>query len=362
VRRSPSRTGRGASPARRPVLGAPGWNPVVRTRLERWIRAGAGRGLPAVFDFDNTIVCGDIGEATLAWLARDGRVALDQLPASLTLEFRNRQGRLVSPSTASDATAYYEDWLDPTAHGTNDPAPLANGYVWAVEAMAGLSVRDVIQATRRAFARSEPGKLEFLEVTPGGSAYPVPWFYPESVELMAALLRAEFDVWIVSASNVWSVRWLVLHGLNPLLRAHGLRRGLAADRVVGVSLLLQDSRGRLLKDAVLVQEDAGYASLDGRRLAGLRLTSRLVFPVPTYSGKVACLWDLLGRRPYFAVGDSPGDHAMLGFSERRLWIARVEKPDYLRATRKLARATGPARWLFQGVRVKAEPGFLPEAP
>lgn len=68
--RRTNQSGRRTSIARQPLLRAPGWNPQVRNRLDSWIRAGAGRGLPVVFDFDNTVVCGDIGEATLAWLAR----------------------------------------------------------------------------------------------------------------------------------------------------------------------------------------------------------------------------------------------------------------------------------------------------
>ena len=32
------------------------------------LQAGAGKHLPVVFDFDNTIISGDIGEATLAML------------------------------------------------------------------------------------------------------------------------------------------------------------------------------------------------------------------------------------------------------------------------------------------------------
>ena len=49
-----------------------GWNPATRQRLETLIRVGAGRRLPVTFDFDNTLVCGDIGEATLALLVRSG--------------------------------------------------------------------------------------------------------------------------------------------------------------------------------------------------------------------------------------------------------------------------------------------------
>jgi hypothetical protein len=53
-------------------LQSPGWNAETRRALERLIDCGAGRHLPVVFDFDNTIICGDIGEATLAVLAREG--------------------------------------------------------------------------------------------------------------------------------------------------------------------------------------------------------------------------------------------------------------------------------------------------
>ncbi len=44
----------------------------VRERLESLIRGGAGHHFPVTLDFDNTILCGDIGEATLAILIRRG--------------------------------------------------------------------------------------------------------------------------------------------------------------------------------------------------------------------------------------------------------------------------------------------------
>ena len=145
---------------------------------------------------------------------------------------------------------------------------------------------------------------------------------------MRELRRHEFDVWIVSASNVWSVRWMVTQALNPLLEAHGAASGIPADHVVGISALLQDKAGGLYKDALLVRENPAYAALEESALRSFRLTSRLQYPVPTYAGKVGCIWDALGRHPYLAAGDSPGDHAMLSFSEHRLWIMRMDKPGY----------------------------------
>ena len=151
---------------------------------------------------------------------------------------------------------------------------------------------------------------------------------------------------------------MVLHALNPLLRRRGLKAGLAASHVVGISTLLADSQGRLYKDALLVRDDDQYATMAEKALAGLRLTSRLQFPAPTYSGKVAVVFDMLARNPFLAVGDSPGDHPLLAVSQHRLWIARLEKPSYQRATRDLIRKTGSDGWLIQPVLTRKSPGFV----
>ena len=339
-------------------LHSPGWNERTRRALEKLIHRGAGQGLPVVFDFDNTIICGDIGEATLAVLVRDGMVAAASLPQTLSPPFRLPDGRRIALESGPDLTSYYEAYLAPTAHGDRDPTPLANGYAWAVEVMEGLNPADVVAATRKSREFARPCGPGFIEVTPGKTGFPAPIFYPEMVELIAELVRHRFDVWIVSASNVWTVRWMVLHELNPRLREHGVRPGLRPDHVVGVSTLLTDRRGGLHKDALLVKADARYAAMDEKALRHFRLTSRLQFPVPTYSGKIACIWDVIGQRPFLCAGDSPGDHPMLAFSQHRLWVARLEKPGFQKLTAQLIARTGAAGWLIQPTLAKTSPGFV----
>ena len=339
-------------------LEAPGWNRTTRRGLEDIINKGAGQNLPVVFDFDNTIICGDIGEATLAVLARSGALTPERLAGSLSPPFRVPGKGWQELASCTDVTEYYEALLAPTAHERRDPTPLANGYAWAVEIMENLRPLDIVKATRTAFEWPQPTKPAFIEVTPGKTAMPVPFFYPEAVELIGELVRLRFEVWIISASNVWSVRWMVLHALNPLLCERGLKAGLAADHVVGVSTLLADRQGRLYKDTLLVREDDQYAAMAEKALTGLRLTSRLQFPVPTYSGKVAVVFDALGCNPYLSVGDSPGDHPMLAVSQHRLWIARLEKAAYQRATRDLIRRTGRDGWFIQQVLTRRSPGFV----
>lgn len=339
-------------------LTAPGWCASAKASLENLILAGIGKNWHAVFDFDNTIICGDIGESTLALLVREGLISIDQLPSTLAPPFR-AGGRVITPASVANLAEYYEAFLSPTAHGRNDPEPLANGYVWAVEAMQGLTAAQVVEATCAVHAMSEPMKLRRIIIRPDGPSWPVPFFYPEMVELIAHMITASFQVWIVSATNVWSVRWMVQHALNPALREHGLTHGIPPDHVIGIATLLTDDRNRLFKDSILVKEDSAYASLDMERLGELHLTSRLQFPVPTYSGKVACIWDALKQRPHFAAGDSPGDHAMLTFARNRLWIARLDKPHTQSFTATLARRNNQHRWFIQPVWCGEQPGFVP---
>jgi hypothetical protein len=120
---------------------------------------------------------------------------------------------------------------------------------------------------------------------------------------------------------------------------------------------MSDPSSRLWKDPLLTRERRSYALQQPRALKKMRLTSRLHFPVPTYSGKTAWILDAIGRRPFLCAGDSPGDLPMLRFSENRLWIARLEKPGYQQCLLQAMNLTGPDGWLVQPVRTKP-PGWV----
>lgn len=337
---------------------SPGWNEKTRQALERLIDRGAHRNLPVVFDFDNTLVAGDLQEATLAVLARAGRLTAARIPATLSPSFRLPGKGRRTLSGSADIAEYYEAFLSPTIHGKLDPTPLANSYAWAIEVLAGLRVSDVVDATREVCRLSLLPAPGYIEVTPGKTRFPVPTFYPEMVELVTELVRHRFDVWIVSATNVWGVRCMVQNELNPRLRQHGVRTGLRLDHVIGISTLLADRHDHLYKDCLLVRENPRYAALDENVTKKFRLTSRLQFPVPIYSGKVACIFDAVGRPPHFCIGDSPGDLAMLTFSQNRLWIARLEKPDHQHQIARSIRITGTAGWLLQATSSVTKPCFV----
>jgi hypothetical protein len=357
-----SEPSRGLRPSKSsPLLQAAGWTDAVRARLESLIRNGSGKGLPVVFDFDNTLVCGDIGEATMAVLVKSGALDPARLPETFFPSFRRPGQELVTVAGCADLTEYYEAFLAPTADGSEDPAPHANGYAFALEVMTGLSPLQVVEATWQAYRIARAGEVRLIEVTPGKTAYPAPYFYPEMVELLARLLEHKFDVWIVSASNVWSVRWMILKALPPLLRQHGVTLTIPPDRVVGISTLLSDKEHRLFKDSLLVRHVPSYASLRKDALSRFQLTSRFHFPVATYSGKIACIMDQIGRPPHICAGDSPGDLPMMKFSEHRLWVARLEKPDYQRAAIRAMSEAEASRWLVQPALTKTSPGLVRNA-
>ena len=342
------------------LLTAPGWNQKTRNALESLILTGSRKRLPVVFDLDNTLVCGDVGEAVLAVLAGAGVLTPGRLSVALCPPLNTPGRGRVTIGSCGDIMEYYEAFLAPTVHGRGDPTPLANGYVWATEVLEGLRLGEVIQATRKAFEFSRPGQVRLLSVTPGKTSFPAPFFYPEMVELVGCLLRHEFEIWIVSASNVWSVRWMVLHGLNPGLRRLGFKSAIRPDHVIGISTLLSDSAARLYKDSVLVREDLRYATMAATHMRTLHLTAQLQFPVPVYSGKVGCIFDAIGREPYLCVGDSEADHPMLTISRNRLWIARLDKPEAQKATKALMKRTGSETWMIQAVRTRDNPGFVSE--
>jgi len=98
-------------------------------------------------DFDNTIVWGDIHEATLAVLC--GAVDFTRGFTVFESSFRLPQGKRSLSGPGPISLVYYEALLAPTAHGSADPTPMANGYAWAVEILEGLTRWIIVRSTRR---------------------------------------------------------------------------------------------------------------------------------------------------------------------------------------------------------------------
>ncbi len=172
---------------------APGrWEPAIHAGLERMVREhgrSGGQWDPhhrplATFDWDNTAILGDIGEAVLDYL--DER---DQTQRSLEYE---RQ---------------CEEFGKPV------------GYPWAAYQIAGL--------------REHEARALTLQVIDTWMARGKITFRPEIRDLIAVMQHQGWEVWVVSASA------------EPLVRTFGQFYGIGPDHTIGMRLKMDDS-GRYL--------------------------------------------------------------------------------------------------------------------
>jgi len=181
------------------------------------------------------------------------------------------------------------------------------------------------------------------------------------IDLVGFFIANGFNVYVLTASNILSVRYLVTKELNPKIQEkYGTTIALLPDHVIGVSTLMKDKRdGKLYKDEYLVKKNTRYRELNLKELQNYELTYELAYPLPAYEGKIEMIFKHISHdRPFFITGDSPNDHPMLEWAENRLWIARLEKNDYQEKTAKLIKESYKTKWLIQPVLYKKTPGFI----
>ncbi len=345
-----------------------GWTPEAGAKLHEVIEAGAGKKNTAFFDLDNTVLCRDIGHATLAVMVRDGMLTPERIRKLASPLQIQSGGTDVRPEDG--VFAYYEQLLRATSRYPNSTTSDV-GYAWLVQLLQGLSVQEIMEATRRAYQDGmgiqdlKKNQTTFLPVEREKSVQvEAPFFYPEMVTLIATLLEKDYVVRIVSASNVWTVRWLMLHALNPLLRKQGKGLTLSPENIIGIGTVMQEEKGGLKQDEALVRTDSMYAKLEGARvLAQLRVTPLLTFPISAYEGKAMHIRRVTDTPPYFVAGDSQNDYAMLGLATHRLYIARLDSPDIVKTSMEIIRrdnaaAPGSSPWIIQPTLTKKYAGFV----
>ncbi len=338
------------------------WNPAVKATLERLIAENAFQGKKAVFDFDNTTICRDIGEATFAAMVEAGQLNLDDVSRDITPSFVLGDKKL-SLDTVASLPEFYEDFLSATKHQNGEKTPYSNSYAWVVQIMAGMSPDQILPFSQKAFgdniAMQDSGAADLKETKING--YRMPFFYPEMVDLYGTLLKNGYDVYVCSASNIWTVRWMVANNLNKLIEAkHGTGISIAPDHVIGVNVLLKDNRdGKLYKDRLLVKNNSKYANLDLEEISHYELTTQVVYPITGYFGKVANIIKYVTKeRPFLIGGDSSNDLPMLDRAENRLWITRLESLGYQKGLVEQMGDSLPGNWMIQPVLYKKSPGFV----
>lgn len=260
----------------------------------------------AVFDFDNTCILNDIGDATFhlmvdgaefeaAATSADGLWGYfeegDRNPVKEALESLLEEKRRRPRRPVRELGAYpryrkllYKAYEELCSREGNETC-----YGWVVRLQAGLTPKRA-GALAAAALRLELGRPLGEErltlgpddrepVTAATGIRP----YAEIRRLMRDLSKRGVEVWIVSASG----QYLVERAALELF-------GLPAARVIGTRVAVRDGR----------------------------LTTELE-SVPYRAGKVKAIRELIGARPLLAAGDSDGDWEMLDYaSDLRILLDR----------------------------------------
>ena len=305
------------------------WLPEVRAALEELAMrvaadpatyAPAGAPPFAVFDWDQTVIRHDIGDALFVYQMDHFAFALDhddfwdvlglQGDAALRAQVAALAARPHDVSAAAAATR--RAWEAALVGGYMRASLLdpQEGFPWQTRVLTGLTPEAVHRLTREAAARELEALLGRREFSLGDEALHFHQGlrpYAEILGLMRGLEAAGIEVWVVSATNVWAVQTMgELLDLDPA-------------RVIGMRTHVVD--GRITSDL------DGVACATWGKVDAIR---RHIHPT---------------QRPVLAAGDNITDLPMLEYSaDTRLVIDRGVAA--LRQAAEAQRRTGE-RWLIQ---------------
>ncbi|MFJ3881293.1 HAD family hydrolase [Streptomyces sp. NPDC090077] len=308
---------------------AAGWYGDNQARLQQLIdRYGScnpyrpDRAKPvAVFDWDNTVVKNDVGDATMFWLLRNGKV---RQPAGGDWTTTSRHltpdaaralaaacGPLARPGTplptgtpagapcADEINAVYGTAATRTgtpAFAGWDRRTTEPGYAWLAQLTQGWTASEVRGFAAAARAENLAAPVGAKQQVGTGTATGWVRYYDQQRDLIEKLRRAGFDVWISSASP------------QPVVETWARGVGIDAAHVIGI-------RNTTTRDGRLTPRLQGCGSvpdgadtmityIDGKRC----WINKEVFGV---RGKAAEKVQPAARRQVFAAGDSDTDISFL---------------------------------------------------
>lgn len=216
--------------------------------------AGAGHGKKpvAVFDWDNTVVKNDVGDATMYWLLRNSKI---QRPArgdwhttsryltdaaATSLAAACPAGRSTTLPTATD-TACADEILAVYGEGATgkgaaafagfDRRTMEPSYAWLAQLLHGWTPAQVEAFASAARTQNLTAPADAVQ-TLGSNTKATAWvrYYDQQRDLIRTLQRAGFDVWITSASP------------EPVVDVWARGAGVAPDHAIGIRSTTQHGR------------------------------------------------------------------------------------------------------------------------
>lgn len=305
------------------------WKPSVKKKLNAIIKEGSGKNLPVVFDFDNTIFCGDIGELTLKDMLKKNKIKVTDEIKAISPKFKQKDREISLEKL--DIYEYYEELHSINNRGNS--ISFVNAYAWSTQIFTGLSPFEIIESTKSAYEQRTNEKI-----------------YDEMLDLISELLKNKYDIYIISGSNVWTVRWMVQNAINTELTKRGFKEGIKLSHVFGISTFMHDKNMNLLKDFYYAEDNSDYANLKEETLKSLTLTNMLTYPLTSYAGKAGIIMENIKGKPYIVAGDSSNDFYMLSIAKYPIWIERINKPDYQKEKAEFIKGRNLKEWISQPVR------------
>ncbi|MCY0925132.1 haloacid dehalogenase-like hydrolase [Streptomyces sp. H27-H1] len=275
----------------------------------------------AVFDWDNTVVKNDVGDAQMFWLLRNGKIRQPAkgdwtstsryLTPAAAKALAEACGALASPGaplpTGAPEGAGCADELIAVygTAATRSAAPAFAGwdrrtvepaYAWLPQLMQGWTAREVRGFAAAARAENLAAPVDATQRV--GSTTATGWvrYYDQQKELIDALQKAGFDVWISSASP------------QPVVEVWAEGVGIDAGHVIGIRNTTTRG-GKLtshLQGCGSVEDgaDTMITYIDGKRC----WINKEIFGV---RGAAAEKVQPAARRQVFAAGDSDTDVSFL---------------------------------------------------
>jgi phosphoserine phosphatase len=228
--------------------------------LIQWIESR--RGI-AAFDFDNTLIKNDFGEAIMLSLCKTGN-----LPELLnhTHLFPNPEEarKIFLTKDYSLITQFIFDEYDRILVEKG----LEPAYRWSSFLFAGISESDCVHISQSVWEETNSTKI----------IYP----FPEMLQLIQFLKDAKWEVFIVTASPVWAIQTVSYHfQISP-------------ENVIGMEL----------------EWEMG------------KTTSKIREPYTYGEGKVKAFVQRNGKKPDLAFGDSINDYPLLVTSAKGVLLNR----------------------------------------
>jgi hypothetical protein len=294
-------------------------NQLITTKGSADCHFNAAKRPVAVFDWDNTVMKNDIGDATMFWMLLHNKILqppnkdwsttsaflTDAAKAALNLACDDAAapGAPLPTSTTAGCLAeifniYYNAKTVAQAAAWTTELTLTNnaGYAWASQLQMGYTPEEIRSFARAAFAENNAATVAATQSIGGASVAGYVRIYEQIRDLALTLRDNGFEVWIVSASPQYNIE------------AVAEEIGVMPDHVIGIR--------PVLVNGVISSNFLGCGSVaDGGQTLitfdqGKRCwINKAIFRQPA-SAQEATNPDA-AQRPTFVAGDSDGDIAML---------------------------------------------------